>query len=99
MDEQIMAKIDRCSRIVIAALGVALITGMAHSTAANTLCVKKGTHSCYSTIAAALPAAASGDTIQVGLGVYPEMVIIDKPLSLIGAHVAKTVIDASGKCA
>jgi pectinesterase len=92
-----MAKIHRCSPIMFAVLGMALITGMQRPAAANTLCVNpKGTHGCYSTIAAAITAAASGDTIQVRQGTYREHVIINKPLSLIGFNAANTIIDASG---
>lgn len=38
----------------------------------------------YSTIQAAINAAASGDTVGVGPGTYVENVVIDRPLTLLG---------------
>jgi hypothetical protein len=64
---------------------------------AATLCVNpRGTGDCYSTISAAVAAAAPGDTIDVAQGTYKEMVTISKSLSLVGADPNKTIIDAAG---
>ncbi len=46
------------------------------------LCAAPGTH--YTTIGAAVTAAAPGDTIRVCPGTYPEQVTINKNLTLIG---------------
>jgi pectin methylesterase-like acyl-CoA thioesterase len=55
-----------------------------------------GTGGCFSTIGAAVAAAAKNDTIQVAAGVYNEDVIIGKPLSLVGAGRSSTIINAKG---
>jgi parallel beta-helix repeat protein len=55
-----------------------------------TLCVlTNGADHCYTTISEAVSAAAPGDTIVVGPGIYKESVTITKPLSLtsIGATI------------
>src|SRR6516165_11353776 len=63
-----------------------------------TLCVNpSGKGGCFSMISAAVAAANPGDTIQVAQGKYFEDVVIDKPLSLIGANSAKTIIDGTKK--
>jgi parallel beta-helix repeat protein len=61
-----------------------------------TWCVNADTSSgCKATIGAAISAAAANDTVLVSQGMYAESVIIDKPLSLIGADANKTIINAS----
>ena len=45
-------------------------------------------------ISAAIARAAPGDTIEVQAGVYPEHVVIDKPLTLVG--LGNPVIDGGG---
>jgi parallel beta-helix repeat protein len=72
-----------------------LAAGLSQSAPAATLCVGSAT-GCKATIAAAITAAAAGDTIQVGAGTYKEVVTITKSLSLIGAGSATTIIDATG---
>jgi len=68
-----------------------------YSAAAATQCVNPGgTSGCYSTISAAVAAAAPNDTINVAMGTYHEDVIIGKSLSLIGANRNSTIIDATG---
>ena len=75
-----------------------LATGQSQLALAKTLCVNsKGTSNCFSTIAAAVAAAASGDTINVAQGTYKEQVKISIPLSLIGQSAENTIIDATGK--
>jgi parallel beta-helix repeat protein len=84
-------------------LGLALGAGLAlagvRPAAANTLCVNAGgTGGCFSTIAAAIAAAAtSGDTVSVQAGTYNEDVVIGKSVSLVGAGAATTIINALGK--
>jgi len=83
-----------CQRIV-AGLAVLFTVGTLGAQAA-TICVNPhGTSGCITTITAALVAASSGDTIQVGPGTYHEDVVITKPIALIGSFRGST-IDASG---
>src|SRR5579875_3338250 len=65
------------------------------SAAAATLCVSSsGGPSCYTTINAAVSAAAAGDVINVGPGTYYETVTITKPLSL---KTENAILDAMGQ--
>jgi parallel beta-helix repeat protein len=65
---------------------------------ATDLCVTQGgTSGCYSSIDAAIAAAAVNDTIRVREGIYREDVTIGKPLTLIGAGEGRSIIDATGK--
>lgn len=65
---------------------------------ANALCVNPGgTSGCYSTIGAAVKAAAAGDTVNVASGEYAEGVIVNKRLSLVGAGVHSTTLNAHGQ--
>ena len=64
---------------------------------AATLCVNpQGSGGCMKSIGAAVNAAKSGDTVAVAAGTYSESVTIGKPVSLIGADPAKTIIEATG---
>ena len=77
------------------ALYVAWPRSWGHSAIAATLCVNPaGNGGCYPNIGAAVTAASANDTIKVGAGIYAESVIITKPLSLIGAGVGATIINA-----
>jgi parallel beta-helix repeat protein len=92
-----VADIHYWTGISLTALGMALLVGTTAASAAE-LCVNpKGAKGCYSTIGDAISHANAGDTVRVGQGTYPERVVINKPLSLIGANAANTIIDASGK--
>lgn len=63
---------------------------------AATLCVNpSGTNGCQKTISAAVAAAAPGDVIRVGRGVYHETVTVTMSLSLLGDGSDNTIIDAS----
>lgn len=85
-------------RTLVILLALALLTfGLAiTNTQAATLCVNPGgTGGCYSSIQAAVNAAASsGDTINVSAGTYVEQVVITKSLTLVGAGTSSTTIQA-----
>lgn len=86
---------NRVSRM-IAGLVLLFACG-ASGLAAATLCVNpSGSAGCKSTIAAAVAAAAPGDTIQVFPGTYKEDVVITKSIALIGLGWEQPVIDATG---
>jgi parallel beta-helix repeat protein len=86
------------SREWAALVGAALSASIYQSAVAATLCVNpSGKGGCFSMISAAVAAANPGDTIQVAQGKYFEDVVIDKPLSLIGANSANTIIDGTKK--
>ena len=68
-----------------------------HSALAATLCVNPGgTGGCFTTITAAVAAAAAHDTIRVAHGTYTEDVAIGKAISIVGENAVNTVIDATG---
>jgi parallel beta-helix repeat protein len=74
-----------------------LAFGTSQFAASSTLCVNpKGTGGCYSTISAAVAAAAAGSTINVAAGTYAEDVVITKSVYLIGAGSSKTIVNAHG---
>ncbi len=74
-----------------------LTLGLADSASAKTLCVNPGaTSGCSATIGAAVSAAAANDVINVAAGEYNEGVVIGKPLSLVGAGLGSTIINARG---
>ncbi len=91
-----MADIHRWSGISLVAFSAGLFVGTTGAAAAESCVNPQGKKGCYSSINAAIAAAAPGDTIRVGRGTYHEHVIISKPLSLIGFNAANTIIDASG---
>lgn len=74
-----------------------LIAGLCRPGAAATLYVSPGGASGhYTTIGAAVNAAAAGDTIDVAPGVYDEDVVIGTPVSLTGAGRGRSIINAAG---
>ena len=50
----------------------------------------------YPTIQQAINAASPGDTIYVRAGTYPENVVVNKPVYLVGESAENTIIDGSG---
>lgn len=85
------------SGVVLVTLAAAVFFGFLHQADAATLYVNSGgMPGSYPTIRAALKAANSGDTIDVAPGVYKEDVVIDKPLSIVGADPETTIVDAAG---
>lgn len=85
-------KAARISRIVSLAAICGVFT--VSSLAAN-LCVRTdGANGCFTTISAAVTAAAVSDVIAIAPGTYHESVTITKPLSLVGSDGA--IIDATG---
>jgi hypothetical protein len=82
---------------VLAAVG--WLAPLGSSALAATLCVDQKPHSAcaFNTINAAVSNAAPGDTVKVMAGRYQEDVHITKPLSLIGAGAANTIIDAASQ--
>ena len=85
--------------LTIKLLSVLVICGLLFAAApvdqvqATSLCVNTdGSGGCYTTIQAAINAAAVGDTINVAAGKYVENVNINKTISLIGADATTTSI-------
>ncbi|MCU1303892.1 MAG: hypothetical protein JWQ87_4176 [Candidatus Sulfotelmatobacter sp.] len=82
-------------RIMLGLCAIFLL-GFSPTAAASTLCVNpSGSHSCYSTIQAAVSHAAANDVINVEAGTYKEEVVIGIPVALIGAGANSSVIDAA----
>ena len=94
-----MEFMSRSARTVLAVLGSAavavMVTGVGTAAASpSTLRVGCG-HASYPTIAAAVTAATSGETIVVCPGHYAGGVVVDKTLSIVG--IGHPVIDATGQ--
>jgi hypothetical protein len=85
-------------RVSPAALSLILLIAFASPAArAATQCVNPlGLGGCFTTISAAVAAAAPGDTVRVAPGTYREDVVIGKSLTLLGRRRDKTIIDAAG---
>jgi hypothetical protein len=86
----------RLRSLAVFAASLVAIGGSAASAA--TLCVNPNPRAgcAYTTIGAAVSAAASGDTIDVAPGRYNEDVHITRPVALIGSGAGWTVINATG---
>jgi parallel beta-helix repeat protein len=93
MQQQLAA---RLRSLAVFAASLVAIGGSAASAA--TLCVNPNPRAgcAYTTIGAAVSAAASGDTIDVAPGRYNEDVHITRPVALIGSGAGWTVINATG---
>ncbi len=77
--------------------GLALSSAMILPLPAAVSCVNPtGANGCVKTIAAAVSAAAAGDTVDVAAGTYTGNITISKSITLVGADPAKTIIDATG---
>src|SRR5215470_76437 len=77
-------------------LGLCLWAGAPVLAGAATLCVNPGgTDGCFSSIAAAVSAAVSGDTIILAAGTYGPL-SINKNVTIQGAGAGQTFIDAHG---
>lgn len=89
-----LAVVPRWCAVGIAAVAL-FMAAAPQSARAGTLCVNpQGTMGCFSSINAALAAAAPGDAIRVASGTYKEYVIITRSVALIGQNRASTTIDA-----
>jgi len=88
---------SRYSLPSLTVLCAALIAGNPLPASSASHCVNPaGTLGCYKTIGAAVAAASTGDKITVYPGTYKEDVVIGKSLSLVGAGMTTTIINASG---
>jgi parallel beta-helix repeat protein len=78
-------KINKLKTLLAASIACAAV-----SASANTLVVGNDPTQCkdaqYTTINAAVLAAQPGDTVRVCPGTYPEYVVVNKPLELVGAR-------------
>ena len=85
-----------CAVLGSAALAAVFMGAGAGTAGAATSTLRVGCgHNAYSTIAAAVSAASSGDTIVVCPGTYAGGVIVGKTLSIVG--IGHPVIDATGQ--
>jgi len=76
--------------------GAALLSSAPAEAAPTTFTVCP-TGCALTTIQAAVTAAVAGDTINVGEGTYNEFgIVIDKPLTITGAGLGKTVVNGGG---
>jgi parallel beta-helix repeat protein len=84
---------SRGTSLVLAFASLVLLPAAAR---AADLCVNQhGGTGCVTTIAAAVAAAAPGDTIRVAPGTYHEDVVLVQSVSLVGADPFTTIIDAT----
>jgi hypothetical protein len=84
---------------------VSLLTGLvllawggaaAQPALAGTLCVGTVKSGCFSTVQAAVDAAANGDTIRIEAGTFEGAIAIDKDVQLVGSSSSATVIQGGG---
>lgn len=76
----------------ISAILVPLAVLFSTSVSATTWTVDPGGGGDFTTIQAAIDAAAPGDTLLVGAGIYEEDLLVTKSLTLLGSDVANCVI-------
>lgn len=85
--------------VAAVAMAGALLPGAMLSSAvhaAGPLCVNSsGANGCFNSIQSAINAATAGASISVAAGTYAESVLIQKPLTLLGAGAGRTIIDAT----
>ena len=93
-----LPKVNFCARWPRLPGGAAVLAMLGASTVAGaTLCVSRAARTgCYTSITAAVNAAADNDTVRVAQGTYHENVVIGKPLSLIGESPENSIVDATG---
>ena len=79
--------------ILPAALLIVLPLIGTRTLSAASVCVNpQGTHGCFTSINAAIAAAAPGDVIRIAGGRYAENVVVDKPVTLAGEDCDHTVL-------
>ena len=85
-------------RIILTSLLATLALGgvAARSAASSTLCVDPATAGCFTSIQAAVNAAAADDTIDIGPGTFAGGITILKSLRLTGAGSGATTITGGG---
>ncbi len=87
---------SRVEPLVVLA-GIVVTALLSASAMGATLCVAPGGKSgCYASIKEAVQHAMDNDIVKVARGVYHEDVIVQKPLSLVGAGAGQSIIDATG---
>ena len=77
-----------------AVLAASAIAQPAFADLPDPVCIARE-ESCFSTISDAVAAASPGDTITVPAGVYPESVVIDKSITLLGPNADMSANGAS----
>ncbi len=84
--------------VLLVVIGLALLTIGTPRVYAAPLCVNPGgTGGCYSTIQAAVTAAAPGNPITIAAGTYYEHdILVDKSLTIAGAGPGSTIVDGQG---
>ncbi len=93
-----MQKLMRFSLCIFAAALAlaAMLAALAPAARAADWCVDPAGSPCYTTIAAAIGAAASGDTINIHAGTYHEWnLTVGKSLAFVGAGAGQTIVDGS----
>lgn len=78
----------QASVILIILISISVGTALAATLCVNT----SGTGGCFSSIQAAINAAAPGDTLFIKEGIYTENVVVKKPLQLMGEDEEETII-------
>jgi parallel beta-helix repeat protein len=87
---------NSCSGRVAGFVAAFLFSASGLASAATKCVNAAGSGGCFASINAAVAAAAPNDTINVAPGTYHENVVIQKPLSIVGAGAGRSIVDASG---